>query len=41
MAELIPGARHVRVAGTGHLLHDDAPARYRELVTEFLTELSG
>lgn len=37
MARLIPGARHVRVDGTGHLLHDDAPRRYRELVAEFLT----
>jgi pimeloyl-ACP methyl ester carboxylesterase len=37
MARVIPGARHVRVAGTGHLLHDDAPERYRELITEFLT----
>jgi pimeloyl-ACP methyl ester carboxylesterase len=38
MARLIPGARHVLVPGTGHLLHDDAPRRYRELVTGFLTE---
>jgi pimeloyl-ACP methyl ester carboxylesterase len=37
MATLMPRARHVRVPGTGHLVHDDAPARYRELVTEFLT----
>lgn len=37
MAALIPGARHVRVPGTGHLLHDDAPRRYQELITSFLT----
>lgn len=37
MARLIPKARHVKVPDTGHLLHDDAPERYRELVTEFLT----
>lgn len=36
MARLIPDARHVKVAGTGHLLHDDAPAEFRRLVTEFL-----
>jgi pimeloyl-ACP methyl ester carboxylesterase len=36
MARLIPGARHVQVPGTGHLLHDDDPERYRELVGGFL-----
>jgi pimeloyl-ACP methyl ester carboxylesterase len=41
MAKLMPRARHVRVPGTGHLLHDDAPERYRELVTGFLTALPG
>jgi pimeloyl-ACP methyl ester carboxylesterase len=41
MAKLMPRARHVRVPGTGHLLHDDAPQRYRELVTGFLTALPG
>jgi pimeloyl-ACP methyl ester carboxylesterase len=44
MARLIrrhASVRHVRVAGTGHLLHDDAPARYRELVTHFLVESAG
>ncbi|MDT7674145.1 MAG: hypothetical protein QOD82_2047 [Pseudonocardiales bacterium] len=41
MAKLMPHARHVRVPGTGHLLHDDAPQRYRELVTGFLTALPG
>jgi pimeloyl-ACP methyl ester carboxylesterase len=37
MARLLPAARHVLVPDTGHLLHDDAPECYRELVTEFLT----
>jgi pimeloyl-ACP methyl ester carboxylesterase len=41
MAKLMPHARHFRVPGTGHLLHDDAPQRYRELVTGFLTALPG
>ena len=41
MAKVIPGSRHVLVPGTGHLLHDDAPERYRELVTEFLRGLPG
>ncbi|HEY2203229.1 MAG TPA: alpha/beta hydrolase [Pseudonocardia sp.] len=31
-------ARHFVLPGTGHLVHDDAPDRYRELVTWFLTE---
>jgi pimeloyl-ACP methyl ester carboxylesterase len=38
MAAVIPDARHVRVPGTGHLLHDDAPDRYRALVTEFVLD---
>jgi pimeloyl-ACP methyl ester carboxylesterase len=37
MAGSVPWVRHVLVPGTGHLLHDDAPERYRELVGEFLT----
>jgi pimeloyl-ACP methyl ester carboxylesterase len=41
MATLMPRAGHVRVPGTGHLLHDDAPERYRELVSGFLTGLAG
>ncbi len=28
---------HLVVPGTGHLLHDDAPERYREVVEEFLS----
>ncbi len=39
MAEVIPGARHALVPDTGHLLHDDAPQRYREYVTSFLGDL--
>jgi pimeloyl-ACP methyl ester carboxylesterase len=38
MARLMLNARHVLVPGTGHLLHDDAPDRFRELVTEFLSQ---
>lgn len=30
---------YVRVAGAGHLIHDDAPERYREIVEEFLSGL--
>jgi pimeloyl-ACP methyl ester carboxylesterase len=41
MARVMPAARHVLVPDTGHLLHDDAPTRYRELVTEFLTGPAG
>ncbi|HEY1966798.1 MAG TPA: alpha/beta hydrolase [Pseudonocardia sp.] len=37
MAALIPGAQHVLVPDTGHLLHDDAPQAFRTLVTEFLS----
>jgi pimeloyl-ACP methyl ester carboxylesterase len=37
MARRHPAARHVVVADAGHLVHDDQPARYRELVTDFLT----
>jgi pimeloyl-ACP methyl ester carboxylesterase len=39
MARSMSRARHVRVPGTGHLLHDDAPRRYRELITEFLASV--
>lgn len=31
---------YVRVHGAGHLVHDDAPDRYREIVEEFLTGLA-
>lgn len=33
-------ARHVRVEGAGHLVHDDAPDAYREAVEEFLSGLA-
>ena len=35
------GARYVRVAGAGHLVHDDAPHIYRSAVEEFLATVSG
>jgi pimeloyl-ACP methyl ester carboxylesterase len=41
MAAVMPDARHVLVPETGHLLHDDAPERFRDLVTEFLSRTAG
>ncbi len=35
-----PGTRYVRIADAGHLVHDDQPQRYREVVTEFLQTVS-
>ena len=32
-------ARYVRIPEAGHLVHDDAPQRYREVVEEFLDSL--
>ena len=32
-------ATHVRVAGAGHLVHDDAPEDYRQAVEEFVRSL--
>ena len=32
-------ATYVRVDGAGHLIHDDAPERYREIVEAFLDDL--
>ncbi|AQT81903.1 alpha/beta hydrolase [Mycolicibacterium litorale] len=34
-----PRAAYVRVPGAGHLVHDDAPQRYREAVETFLATL--
>ena len=40
MAEVTGGrARHVRIAGAGHLVHDDAPAAYRDAVEAVLSGL--
>ena len=40
MREIASGpTTYVRVLGAGHLVHDDAPERYREVVEEFLGEL--
>ena len=42
MVELAGGrARHVRVPGTGHLVHDDAPEDFRRAVESFLDSLPG
>lgn len=40
VAAQMPNARHVRVPGTGHLVHADAPQAYRTAVEQFLAELS-
>ncbi|MBD0323276.1 MAG: alpha/beta hydrolase [Aldersonia sp.] len=34
-----PDTRYERIAGAGHLAHDDQPGRYREIVERFLTAL--
>ena len=39
IAEQMRNARHVRVPGTGHLVHADAPQAYRDAVEQFLAEL--
>ena len=37
MADLLPDARHVRIAGTGHLVHDAAPDAWLAAVRAFLS----
>jgi pimeloyl-ACP methyl ester carboxylesterase len=37
MAEQLPDARHVRIAGTGHLVHAAAPDAWHAAVGEFLS----
>ncbi|GAA3247898.1 alpha/beta hydrolase [Pseudonocardia petroleophila] len=37
MARRLPDARHVRIPGTGHLVHAAAPGAYRAAVEGFLT----
>ncbi|KZM69369.1 alpha/beta fold hydrolase [Nocardia terpenica] len=39
MAETHPNARHVLVAGAGHLVHGDRPSVYRTQVERFLREV--
>ncbi len=39
LAAHLPNARHLRISGTGHLVHADAPRAYRDAVERFLTEL--
>lgn len=34
------GVAHVRVAGAGHLVHDDAPVEYRDAVAPFLASFA-
>lgn len=34
-----PAAEYVRIAGAGHLVHDDRPVEYREVVERFLVGL--
>jgi len=41
MARRNPHARHVVALGAGHLIHDDAPAFFRDAVEEFLGERSA
>ncbi|WP_396900443.1 alpha/beta fold hydrolase [Mycolicibacterium sp.] len=40
MAEIGARTTYLYVAAAGHLIHDDAPAVYRDAVTEFLTPLA-
>jgi pimeloyl-ACP methyl ester carboxylesterase len=39
MTQLLPDARHLRVPGSGHLVHRSAPAAYRSAMEEFLEEI--
>jgi pimeloyl-ACP methyl ester carboxylesterase len=38
MADQLPGARHVEIAGAGHLAPLETPAAFRELLRGFLTD---
>lgn len=40
MADRHRGARYVRIEQAGHLVHDDQPERYRDVVEEFLGGLN-
>ncbi|BBX34045.1 hydrolase, alpha/beta hydrolase fold family protein [Mycolicibacterium mageritense DSM 44476 = CIP 104973] len=40
MAEIGARTTYLYVAAAGHLIHDDAPAVYRDAVTQFLTPLA-
>ncbi|OKH82407.1 alpha/beta hydrolase [Mycobacterium sp. SWH-M3] len=40
MAEIGSRTTYLYVAAAGHLIHDDAPAVYRDAVTQFLTPLA-
>jgi pimeloyl-ACP methyl ester carboxylesterase len=41
MADRIPDVRHVRVPGTGHLVHDGDPVAFRAAVERFLAEIAA
>ncbi|CAN3131093.1 alpha/beta fold hydrolase [Mycobacterium sp. smrl_JER01] len=41
MADMAPGSTYLRVPGAGHLIHDDAPRKYRDAVEAFLTSFAG
>jgi pimeloyl-ACP methyl ester carboxylesterase len=41
MAKRAPDARHIVVAGAGHVVHDTAPQEYRGAVEAFLSEVLG
>ena len=41
MAEMAGArARHIRIPGAGHLVHDDAPEAYRDAVEDFLDDFA-
>ncbi|GAA2594293.1 alpha/beta hydrolase [Streptomyces axinellae] len=41
MAERIPRARHITVAGAGHLVHEARPTEFASAVQTFLAECAG
>lgn len=41
MADMAHGSTYLRVPGAGHLIHDDAPRKYRDAVEAFLTSFAG
>ncbi|MGW5920936.1 alpha/beta fold hydrolase [Nocardia fluminea] len=41
MAAAVPDAEYVRIAGAGHLVHDEQPGAYREHVGRFLDRVTS